>query len=170
MRPPFPVSPFRYTMDLIVDFPSGPRDAKKEPSKSIININNRRVRFSSTSQLKFFDHSQEDQSEKWYAQKEKQTFKQTLLADTSRMATTLSTRGFVTVDELHHTVGLEGFLSRDVLRRSALKRQNHKESILSLQEACNTEEALCKVSEKSSLWARERAHKIATGHWAVISD
>ena len=98
---------------------------------------------------------------KFYSTEDNLRFQQEMMRDTRRMARKIATTPSeeITHDDLHKCIGIEVFLSPGLLRRTVEKRHTHQNLILERQ---GVDEDLRSVSERSSSWARDRAHKMAT--------
>lgn len=73
---------------------------------------------------------------------------------------------------LLHCIGLERFLSPDVMMATMTAREDHIDAILDEQRAqvltgTNDAERLASVSMRSSRWARNRAEQIALGYFRL---
>lgn len=145
-----------YGGDLIVDFPRK-------------RLSGRGVHFSSTSYVTLIAHpSQEEIKNKWYSREERALFGPMMMCDKLRMLRLLASTPSeeITGEELYESVGLENTLSDSVMQHMRNNRRRHARLIIAEQRrlVCDAENLSC-VSRLSSLWARERAQKLADGYW-----
>jgi hypothetical protein len=155
--------------ELIVDFPLQRRPARTDSSKK-----NRKksVSFSKYSTAIEIDYPTiEEIAAKWYAHDEEIYFRSLVPRDATvcSMMWVRNVTDEVPYELLIRCIGVDHLLSDDVSQRY-LKfksaRKTHVDTVLKEQEQqreryeCSTEE-LAYVSEESSKWARERAHKAA---------
>jgi hypothetical protein len=135
--------------------------------------------------------TREENAAKWYTEQDNDYFKAVATVERNQFVTGLLSRpseSFAS-DELVHCVGLENYLSRNVNQRVRETKKRHTKSLLREQarqrvlrrmlgdecsRSCGTstissgtsdcEERLARLSEASSQWSRERAHRIAAGY------
>ena len=98
---------------------------------------------------------------KFYSTEDNHRFQQELMRDTRRMARRIENTPSeeLSHDDIHNCIGIEAFISPRLLRRTVENRNTHHNLILERQ---GIDEDLRSISERSSRWSRDRAHKTAT--------
>lgn len=134
----------------------------------------RAVTFSELSGLMCIPYDQPDS--KAYSRQDQREFARAFAKDAARMSTELKDipAGAVTPEQLCRCLGVDSFVTEDLVRFTREKRQMHNESVLEEQRRqalCGTPdiEKLARVSRKSSKWARCRAEKLAKGYAAIYT-
>jgi len=169
---------------MIVDFPcrhsasvsvAPVHEPHQQAISSTVDVD-RRVRFAATSLLSVTAPvSAEDLQAMWYSKEERGHQKETLKGAVRRLIRRLSTTSIASIhqEELYECIGMEAFLSRDVIVQRKRHRISHCRAILAAQARQRTsngrdEEELARLSHKSSAHSCARARNIAAGYWKVL--
>merc|ERR1711957_381907 len=111
----------------------------------------------------------------WYSKEEQDRQRRALKKDVRRVMRRLAMTPMasITQDELHECVGMEMFLSQDLLLETRRQKIRHVRTILAAQEwqhASNVQdgEELSCLSRESSDGNCARASCIAAGYWQVL--
>ncbi len=83
--------------------------------------------------------------------------------------------GGVLQEHLYECVGIEALVTRGLTMQMMERKREHVDSMLSeqslqRQRGVQDPDRLSKVSEASSRWTKERAHKLASGYIELLSD
>ncbi len=102
----------------------------------------------------------------WYTHGDNESFRREVTNDVQQLRHTLanvSSNG-VTADDVYRCIGIESFLSQDLMRRTMANKRNHMDSVLAELRSHRggiDHHRIRQVSENSSMWSRERAHLVA---------
>ena len=160
----------KHMNDAVADFPTMPRAMKGDG----------RVHFSAHSKVTFVHiPSRDETNNRWYADKDKEHFRQELKNDILEAADLFASpdrgQNIVSNRDLCKCVGIEKYLTLELASHMREKRHRHAHTIIKeierqrLLNICDDEE-LAKVSRRSSRWFRERAHILAAGYVDIFSD
>lgn len=98
---------------------------------------------------------------KWYTQEEYRSFQQTAEAQVQRLRNLMSSGVRLKLDnDFCECIGIEKFLSPDLLQESSTRKRAHFDAVLPSQRFWNIG-MLAYIAESSSEWARTRAHELA---------
>ena len=147
------------TDDLFAGHPSSPL---QKPARS--------VAFKQYSQMVLIPE-EKSSAKLCYSSEDIRQFRQQMLLDVQQLRRDLDTirTNDISPDQVRKCIGLERFLSQDILARTLEASQAHTAAVLEEQhnqEQSNvySAEKLSQVSMKSSNWSRQRAERIATGY------
>lgn len=138
--------------DLIVDFPQVPRNKQRKSE---------RVSFMANSSLRLYHEDQDRQHSSWYNKVDYYWFRQNTRAEILS-ARQMDGKNFDTDHEVVCTVGVEIYLSQELLSEVMERREIHKLAILREQArqqefGCIFQEVLASLSQEYSRWACSRA-------------
>lgn len=136
------------------------------------------VRFSTCTQSTFIGRpSEEEMNNRWYSAAENASFIRTLAKDarSTRMKLANAATSNITRIDLFEFIGVENFLSQDLMKRIIAQKENHKRTIMAEQARQyalrkGKNECIAYVSSRSSEWSRNRAQELAAGYWTIESD
>eukprot|EP00578_Thalassiosira_sp_NH16_P000262 CAMPEP_0181135986 /NCGR_PEP_ID=MMETSP1071-20121207/32946_1 /TAXON_ID=35127 /ORGANISM="Thalassiosira sp., Strain NH16" /LENGTH=128 /DNA_ID=CAMNT_0023222673 /DNA_START=87 /DNA_END=473 /DNA_ORIENTATION=+ len=119
--------------------------------------------------------SSDELRNRWYSKDERATFAIQLKRDVRAALRKLDATPMDSFREqdFYDCVGIELFLSREILKSTPQRRYNHVLSILraqsrqGLSHACNDEE-LSLISKQSSEWISTRCQNFAAMYWVTI--
>lgn len=167
---------------LIVDFPQAPRkrgeprwhharnttddtdslatiEASSKPTMKRSKV--RSVSFSDTRELALVPpKSEQDLASAWYSKEDQNNQKRMVLRMAVEVSRILKTGQALTPEDLCETVGMDNFMSLSLIRMSKIERQRHTKSIIFAQTRFDPA-LLSRISERSSLTSRQRAHERA---------
>ena len=94
----------------------------------------------------------------WYTKEDTNRFKRNLLTESRRMSRLIASTplGMISQDALDELVGIESFLSLDMLMIIQTRKRQHVQGIVSMQSVCSKEELSC-LSKESSSWSHDGA-------------
>jgi hypothetical protein len=152
---------------LIVDFPHQPRT----PS-TVNTLPVKSVHLASQVEGRYIKYpSAIENQAKWYNKQDYVNFKRDMLRDVMKCSAAMATvqDRQVAQEHLVRCVGIDHLISRDIPQRYQAIKEGRKEHIrLVLQEqdrqrreGVNKPEQLSKVSFRSSIYSRERSHRVA---------
>ena len=160
--------------DLIVDFPCDQKQRLLRKNKARTKTN-RSVCFSHTSRMTIIERaSPEELKRTWYTKKEREVFglqhKKDIREALQKLANTPMQS--ISQDDLLGCVGIELYLSYDILVNTPERRYNHVWSILGAQHLqrrlhINNVDELSRISSQSSEWATSRSQSIAAMYMAI---
>ena len=129
------------------------------------------VTFSQFSELGFIPKDKES-TRKWYTPQDTHHFRQVLAQDILSMKMKIQRmpqKAVLSPEDVYNCVGIEVFLTNGLALRMRDERFAHIDAVLleqNLQRQNGTcyLEKLSAVSEKKTLWVKERAHNLATNY------
>lgn len=183
-------------MDLIVDFPSKRRLTSSNQSDDMTLLPTlttrseqpkRSVRFSETSFLTMTERVSPDElAHRWYSRHDRAEFGLQRKRDVRAMLRKLENTPvhLLGQHDVYSCVGIELFLSYDILSSTGKRRYEHVSSILEAQSrhkmlrsrfhSCNNnndaEEELASISRRSSEWIKKRSHNTAAMYWTILKN
>ena len=100
----------------------------------------------------------------WYTKEDTNRFKRNLLTESRRMSRLVASTplGMISQDTSDELVGIESFLSLDMLMIIQTRKRQHVQGIVSMQSVCSKEDLLF-LSKESSSWSRDGAINRAAG-------
>ena len=136
--------------------------------KRTMRTNQVNVRFASTEETitnsitpsSLTGQSSEQEMLKWYTQEEYSRFQQAAEVETKRLKSLLSTKARLAENDTFEAIGIEKFLSPNLQNELIVRKRAHFNAILQSQEFSNSD-ALARISEKGSDWARTKAQEFA---------
>jgi hypothetical protein len=111
----------------------------------------------------------------WYSSQDKQEFRRSMVRDikkVSRVIDGLPMEGSFTQDQLIDCLGIELFISKGAARSAAEVRSAHIHDVLA-EQSRQRQNGICdigrlsSISQKGSLWTKERARNLAVGYAAL---
>ena len=136
------------------------------------------VSFSISSELYLVPGDEHQGSTTWYSSQDKQEFRRSMVRDIkkiSREIDGLPMEGTFTQAQLIDCLGIELFINKGAARSAAEVRRAHIHSVLAEQSrqrqngTCDIGR-LSSISQKGSLWTKERARNLAVGYAALSID
>lgn len=142
------------------------------------DIRPRAVSFSEFSSLVFIPKANEAESESmWYSTEEKESIRQDLIRDATRMARTMNGTPVrsITPEHLVQCIGLEPFVTPGLARRMGQQKRAHVQAVLLEQRSQRTRgisdlDKLASISRDTSGEMTERSHRLAMGYTQLIGD
>ena len=169
---------------MIVDFPCDQKQRLLRKSKALLSPSpesatrtkaKRSVCFSDTSRMTIIERaSPEELKRRWYTKKDREAFglqhKKDIRATLRKLANTPMQS--ISQDDLFACVGIELYLSYDILTKTPERRYNHVWSILGAQHRqrrlhINNVDELSRISSQSSEWATSRSQSIAAMYMMI---
>eukprot|EP00581_Thalassiosira_minuscula_P017996 CAMPEP_0183730968 /NCGR_PEP_ID=MMETSP0737-20130205/33984_1 /TAXON_ID=385413 /ORGANISM="Thalassiosira miniscula, Strain CCMP1093" /LENGTH=169 /DNA_ID=CAMNT_0025963575 /DNA_START=80 /DNA_END=589 /DNA_ORIENTATION=+ len=164
---------------LIEDFPEQPRNRGLANANEISPTTSRHVsvRFAEMSTLVQTERATQDElKSRWHSKDDYAIMKLKFRADVQEMIMKLSTTPMDLVgdEDLYKCIGLERFLSRDILEQTQERKLRHVFCICIAQTrqrmlSIHNEEDLAALSEESSEWTVSRARNLAQLYWDTLN-
>mmetsp|Transcript_35405 Transcript_35405/g.60149 ORF Transcript_35405/g.60149 Transcript_35405/m.60149 type:complete len:144 (+) Transcript_35405:297-728(+) len=133
----------------------------------------RAVAFSKFSKLSII--SKDETDSKWYSMEDEHRFRRALIRDSIRMKRRFDAAPVdgVPLEHLYECLGIESKITQGLAQLATIKRHNHSAAVLSEQRhqkmrGIHDPERLANVSKRASLWAKQRAQKLAKGYSELL--
>lgn len=163
--------------DLIVDFVE--RSTSQLADESYSSSNGEETRMDVQKQVRFGEDittyysqypDENEISRRWISTEEKRLFTQEMSHDVRILRCLLSSTPMEFVDEetLYECIGLECLLSIEVMQLVKERRKRHPRSIVQMQHKLDQDQ-LAAYAISRSLESKERAQKLASGYFAILS-
>ena len=164
---------------MIVDFPHKPRPTASGNAvqTSTATSGQRTVRFAEMSEIAVFGEAKEEElGLMWYSKAERSHFRWQLMQDAATQRRLLATISMDKLgdDDVYNMVGLEFYLSNELLMFTPARRKALVDAILGAYERhCydlreNIEAEVSLTSRQSSEWVSSKCHQVATNYWTVL--